>query len=250
MSFPGVEREASPAVDPQRLPAHVAVIMDGNGRWAEAQGLPRTAGHRAGIEAVRSVITAARELGIGTLTLFAFSTENWSRPALEVDFLMSLPQLFLEKELSDLERRNVRVTAVGRLSELPVSTLRAVERAMERTRNNSGLRVNFAINYGGRAELVDVARRLAERAVQKKLDPSQIDEQTFADCLYTRGIPDPDLLIRPSGELRISNFLLWQLAYAELWFSPVLWPDFRQEHFLAAISEYQNRKRRFGRIQS
>lgn len=237
-------------VNPGNLPRHVAIIMDGNGRWAHRRGLPRVAGHRAGMKAVKEVTRAADEIGIQVLTLYAFSTENWKRPPEEVDYLMRLPQEFLDRELQELDEHGVRVRLIGETDGLPPHTLRAVEAAMGRTRNNRGLILNFALNYGARAELVNAVRSIARRVQDGELGPEDVDEATISAALQTRDLPDPDLLIRTSGELRISNFLLWQIAYSELWFTDVLWPDFTREHLFEAVRAYQSRKRRFGGVGS
>ncbi|MFO0687224.1 MAG: isoprenyl transferase [Myxococcota bacterium] len=237
---------STPEISPARVPRHVAIIMDGNGRWATARGQGRNAGHRAGIQSVREVIRAARDLGIEILTLYAFSLENWNRPRTEVAVLMSLLEEYLEKELDEVVAHDGRVRTIGRLDRLPASTRRAVERAVARTADNRGMQVVFALSYGGRAELVDAARRIARDAEQGKLDPESLDEKGFAAYLYAPDLPDPDLLIRTGGEQRVSNFLLWQIAYAELHLCDRMWPDFRRPDLEAAIADYQRRERRFG----
>jgi undecaprenyl diphosphate synthase len=231
-----------------RVPAHVAVIMDGNGRWAAARGLPRYRGHSAGAKSVRDAIEGAIEAGVQYLTLFAFSQENWSRPALEIDALMRLLRRYARQERDELKRQGVEVRVFGDLDRLAAAPRRAVDEIEEHTRGGARLRLNLMISYGARAEIARAARVLAERVQRGELAPEEIDEATFARELYTAHIPDPDLLIRTSGEQRISNFLLWQLAYTELYITPVLWPDFRREHLFQAISEYQRRERRFGRV--
>jgi undecaprenyl diphosphate synthase len=228
------------------LPRHVAVIMDGNGRWAERRGLDRIEGHRAGIESVRAVVRAAHELGVGQLTLYAFSTENWNRPKGEVDALMALLEHYLEAELDELDRNGIRLRAMGRLERLPASVRARLEAAMQRTRDNREMVVLFALSYGGRTEIVDAARRIAREVEQGKLDPEQIDEKVFAAYLYAPDLPEPDLLIRTGGESRVSNFLLWQIAYAEIHVTDVMWPDFRKGDLVDAILSYQNRERRYG----
>ncbi|MBC7104435.1 MAG: isoprenyl transferase [Firmicutes bacterium] len=233
-------------VDPGRLPRHIAIIMDGNGRWASRRGLPRTFGHRAGVESLRRVVELCAELGIPVLTVFAFSTENWKRPQEEVNVLMDLLVEYLHREAHELERNGIRVCAIGRLDELPAPARGAVREITARTAKNERMVLNLALNYGGRTELVDAARRLAAEVLDGSLRVEEIDESRMAEALYTAGLPDPDLVIRPSGEMRISNFLLWQVAYAELWVTPVLWPDFRRVHLLEAILDYQRRERRFG----
>ncbi len=230
------------------VPAHVAVIMDGNGRWARARGLPRIKGHAAGMKAVREVIEGAIEAGVAELTLYAFSQENWNRPAAEVAALMRLLQRYVEKEREELKRQGVRVRVHGDRSRLSAGPGRALAEIEAHTRGGSKLRLNLMISYGSRSEIVRAARRLAERVQAGELDPSQIDETVLGRELYMADSPDPDLLIRTSGEQRLSNFLLWQLAYTELHIVPTLWPDFRREHLFEAILDYQKRERRFGRV--
>ncbi|MFL5382506.1 MAG: polyprenyl diphosphate synthase [Longimicrobiaceae bacterium] len=230
------------------VPRHVAVIMDGNGRWARERGRPREFGHRAGMRAVREAVEAAAEAGVEVLTLFAFSQENWHRPQGEVAALMALLELYVRRERRELKEKGVEVHAVGELHLLGPRTRAAIESIVEHTRGGRKLRLNLAISYGSRTEIVRAARRLAERVREGTLMPGEIDESLFAGELYMPGDPDPDLLIRTSGELRISNFMLWQLAYTELYVTPVLWPDFTREHFYAALVEYQRRERRFGRV--
>ncbi|MBC7340063.1 MAG: isoprenyl transferase [Firmicutes bacterium] len=227
------------------LPRHVAIIMDGNGRWARQRGLPRLAGHRAGLESIRQVVTACGELGIGVLTLYAFSTENWKRPAEEVRGLMDLLVEYVDRELDSLVKNGVRVRVIGHPEELPPRAQEALERVRQRTAGGQRLELVVALNYGGRREITDACRRFVADVVAGNADP-RVDEETFASYLDTAGLPDPDLLIRPSGELRISNFLLWQSAYTEFWFTPVLWPDFRPVHLAEALADYQRRRRRFG----
>ncbi|HEX6988539.1 MAG TPA: isoprenyl transferase [Bacillota bacterium] len=228
------------------LPRHVAIIMDGNGRWAHQRGLPRIAGHRASVEAVRDVVRFAGELGLEVLTLYAFSTENWKRPRPEVDALMDLLVDHVHSDLDELHANDVQVRVIGRVDELPPAPRAAVQRAMDRTAQNRGLRLVLALNYGGRRELADACARLAARVAEGELRPGDIDERTVSQALYTAGLPDPDLLIRTSGELRISNFLLWQLAYTEFWVTDVCWPDFRRQHLAEALEAFQRRDRRFG----
>ncbi|WEK56158.1 MAG: isoprenyl transferase [Candidatus Cohnella colombiensis] len=232
----------------EKIPEHVAIIMDGNGRWAKARGLPRIAGHHSGMKAIKRITKAADRIGVKVLTLYAFSTENWKRPKPEVEFLMKLPQEFLSLELDELVENNVQVKMMGNRDPLPNHTVIAVEEAVKRTQHNTGLILNFALNYGSRDEMVEVARELAKDAVSGKLDPDSITEQHFSNRLLSNGLPDPDLLIRTSGELRLSNFMLWQLAYSEFWFTDVYWPDFSEEHLMDAIREYQRRARRYGGI--
>lgn len=230
------------------VPAHVAVIMDGNGRWARGRGLPRFRGHAAGMTSVRDVIEGAIEAGVGVLTLFTFSQENWSRPPAEVAALMQLLQRYVAREKAELKRQGVQVRVFGDLDRMPPSPRRAVEHIVDFTRGGTQLKLNLMLSYGGRAEIVRAARRLAEQVQAGSLAPEAIDENRFAAELYTADVPDPDLLIRTSGEQRISNFLLWQLAYTELYLTPVLWPDFRREQLWEAIVDYQKRERRFGRV--
>jgi len=231
-----------------RIPRHVAIIMDGNGRWAKARGLPRAAGHHSGMKAVKRITQAADRLGVEYLTMYAFSTENWKRPKAEVDFLMKLPQEFLSIELDDLIRNNVQVKMMGVRDLLPDFTLDAIEEAVRRTENNTGLVLNFALNYGSRMEIVEAARLIARQAASGELSPDAIDEGTIQRSLLSGDLPDPDLLIRTSGELRLSNFMLWQLAYSEFWFTDVYWPEFSETHFHDAIREYQRRARRYGGV--
>ncbi|MAR51751.1 MAG: isoprenyl transferase [Propionibacteriaceae bacterium] len=238
---------ACPAeIDSERLPRHLAVIMDGNGRWAQSRGLPRAMGHRAGVEALKSTLRRCSDWGVKALTAYAFSTENWSRPGDEVNFLMTLFERVLERELQALEAERVRIRFLGDLEPLPSRLQSLISEATNRTERNDGIHFNVCTNYGGRHELVVAARRLAERASRGELDPSQINESTLAGELFTAGEIDPDLLIRTSGEHRISNFLLWQLAYAEIHVTDVLWPDFDREALIGAFQDYQSRTRRFG----
>lgn len=239
-----------PQLDPQRLPAHVALIMDGNGRWARQRGLPRVMGHRAGVETLKRTLRLCSDWGIGALTCYAFSTENWSRPGEEVAFLMTLFERVLARELEGLMKEQVRIRFLGDLAQLPEGLQSLIADATARTASNSGIHFNVCTNYGGRRELVHAARRLAERAAAGQLDPAAIDEALFAAELHTAGEVDPDLLIRTSGERRLSNFLLWQLAYAELHITDVLWPDFDEAALLAALLDYQGRQRRFGGVEA
>ena len=242
---PGSPEEAvARQIDFTRLPAHVAIIMDGNGRWAGQRRLPRVEGHRAGIESVRSVVETSARLGIGVLTLYAFSVENWKRPRTEINTLMMLLKRYVRLELQTLLKNNIRFRVIGRADALRGDVQEELQAAMVRTAANEGMQFNIALNYGGRAEIVDAVRRLIERGVPA----AEIDEGLFAEHLYTAGQPDPDLLIRTSGELRISNFLLWQIAYSEIWVTETLWPDFRSRHLLEAIVAYQKRDRRYGGI--
>lgn len=228
-----------------RLPAHIAIIMDGNGRWAAQRHLPRVEGHRAGIDSVREVVETSARLGIGVLTLYAFSVENWKRPPSEVSTLMSLLKRYLRLELNTLLKNNIRFEVVGRRDELAPDIQNELRRGEEKTAGNKGMLFNIALNYSGRAEIVDAVRR----AIAAGIPPDDLDERRFAEFLYTAGQPDPDLLIRTSGEMRVSNFLLWQIAYAEIWVTDTLWPDFRRRHLLEAIVAYQKRDRRYGGIQ-
>lgn len=228
------------------LPGHVAIIMDGNGRWAAQRHLPRVEGHRAGIDSVRDVVEASARLGIRVLTLYAFSMENWKRPRSEVSTLMMLLKRYLRLELDTLMRNNIQFRVIGREGELAPDIREELKSAQAETASNTGMLFNIALNYGGRAEIVDAARRAIVAAVA----PDDLDEQRFADYLYTAGQPDPDLLIRTSGEMRVSNFLLWQIAYAEIWVTDTLWPDFRCRHLLEAVAAYQKRDRRYGGIKS
>jgi len=236
------------SIDFDRLPRHVAVIMDGNGRWAKLRHKRRVEGHRAGIASVREVVETSARLGLQVLTLYAFSVENWKRPKAEVSTLMALLKRYLRMELQTLLGNNIRFKVIGRPDELPRDVRDELERGMERTRDGTGLLFNIALNYGGRAEITDAVRRLAGDLLANGRDPGRIDERTLSSYLYTAGQPDPDLLIRTSGEMRVSNFLLWQIAYAEIWVTDVLWPDFRRKHLLQAIADYQKRERRYGGI--
>ena len=237
-------------IDKSKVPVHVAIIMDGNGRWANKRGLPRIAGHRAGAQAIREVVRSAPEIGVKYLTLYTFSVENWKRPKQEVAGLMKLFEERLKQEIDELDTNGVRLNVIGRMGELPVSTRRAFGEAIERTAGNKKLFLNVALNYGGRTEILDAVRSLAEKAGGGEIDPAAIDLNMFSSFLYTAGQPDPELLIRTSSEYRISNFLLWQIAYTELWVTPILWPDFSRKDFLEAIYDFQQRKRRFGGLEA
>lgn len=228
------------------LPRHVAVIMDGNGRWATGRGLTRVQGHRRGKESVREIVETAREIGIEVLTLYAFSSENWNRPEREVGALMSLLRRYLRTELKKMMRYEIRLRAIGNLRKLPSDVLTELRQVERQTRNNKRMTVQLAVSYGGREEIVRAARALAREVRDGNLKPEQIDEDSFAGALDTAGIPDPDLLIRTSGEQRISNFMMWQLAYTEIYITDILWPDFRRDEFLAAMESYKERQRRFG----
>ena len=232
----------------QNIPHHIAIIMDGNGRWAKKRGLPRIAGHHEGMKVVKKIVREANNLGVGVLTLYAFSTENWKRPKDEVDFLMRLPEQFLTTYLKELVEKNVQVRIIGDESRLPAHTKRAVDEAKIQTEHNDGMVLNFALNYGSRHEITEAIKQIAEDARSGKVDPEAIDESLVSSYLLTRANPDPDLLIRTSGELRLSNFMLWQLAYTELWFTKVYWPDFTEAHLKEAITQYNLRSRRFGDV--
>ncbi|MBI3669110.1 MAG: isoprenyl transferase [Acidobacteria bacterium] len=233
-------------LDPRQFPQHIAIIMDGNGRWAQRRHLPRVAGHRAGVKSAREVIETCARLKIQALTLYAFSLENWRRPKAEIDFLMRLLREYLRKELPVIHKNNIRLVVIGRPEQLPAEVQRDVAQAMELTAPNSGMRLAVALNYGGRAELVDAFNAILERVRHNGGASFRVDEQTIADHLYTAGLPDPDLLIRTSGEMRLSNFLLWQIAYAEIYVTETLWPDFSRAHLLEALVDFQKRERRYG----
>jgi undecaprenyl diphosphate synthase len=242
------EHELLRCIDFTRLPRHIAVIMDGNGRWARARHKRRVEGHRAGIDAVREAVETSARLGVQVLTLYAFSVENWKRPKTEVSTLMALLKRYLRMELQTLLRNNIRFRVIGRMDELAPDVQRELVAGMQRTSSCTGLVFNIALNYGGRAEITDAVRRLVAEAQSNGGLQKPIDEALIASYLYTAGQPDPDLLIRTSGEMRVSNFLLWQIAYAEIWVTDVLWPDFRRRHLLQAVLDYQKRERRYGGI--
>ncbi|MCW5205319.1 isoprenyl transferase [Desulfobulbus sp. F5] len=231
----------------QPLPVHVAIIMDGNGRWAKDRHQPRLFGHKAGVDSVREIVEAAREIGIRHLTLYAFSTENWQRPGLEVKGLMMLLKTFLQAELDAMKKNGIRLDCFGQKERLPDDARAVLERVIAETADCPGLRLNLALSYGSRTEMLRAVRELGSRCAAGQLRPEEIDEQLFSNCLYSAGQPDPDLLIRTSGEQRLSNFLLWQLSYAELYFTETRWPDFRREQFLEALQIYASRQRRFGK---
>ena len=239
--------ELKARIDPERVPGHVAIIMDGNGRWAKQHGEHRIVGHANGVRSVREALTGAREIGVKHLTLYAFSTENWNRPESEVNALMDLLVKTVVDELAELHANSVRLKAIGDLESLPDTCRDTLKDASRRTAGNDRITLTLALSYSARWELTEMARRIAVKAKAGELDPASIDESTVSANLCTAGTPDPELLIRTSGELRISNFLLWQIAYAELWFTPVLWPDFRKEHLFNAVLDYQSRERRFGK---
>ena len=229
-------------------PLHVAIVMDGNGRWAKQRGLPRSLGHRAGVESLKRTVSAAAKLGVGSLTVFGFSTENWSRPAAEVAELMALPKRYFETDLARLHREGVRVRVIGRRAGLSNELLKLIDDAHARTKDNTAFNLNIAFNYGGQADIADAARRFAEEVAAGRRAPQDLDESLFAGLLATAGTPPPDLIVRPSGEQRLSNFLLWEAAYAELVFQDVLWPDYGEEHLKAALAQFAARDRRYGAI--
>jgi undecaprenyl diphosphate synthase len=233
-------------LDADRLPQHIAVIMDGNGRWAQRRHLPRVAGHRAGVQSARSVIETCAKLGIRALTLYAFSMENWRRPKTEIDFLMRLLREYLRKEIPSIQRNNIRMLVIGRSDQLPEAVRADIDRAMEQTSGNTGMKLAVALNYGGRAELVDAFNRILDRVRNNGLANARVDEEMISQHLYTAGLPDPDLLIRTSGEMRVSNFLLWQIAYAEIYVTETLWPDFSRAQLYEALLDFQKRERRYG----
>ncbi len=233
-------------IDKSKIPRHIAVIMDGNGRWADRKGLPRIMGHHAGIESVRATVRAASKIGIKFLTLYTFSTENWKRPQAEVNALMDMLEGLLHSELEELHKNNVQIKAIGRIDELPLKVRKALDNSIKVTSQNSGLVLVLAINYGGRQEIVDAVKKIIKNC--HKYKKGKVDVETFRKFLYDSNIPYPDLIIRTSGELRLSNFLIWESAYSELWVTKTLWPDFRKRHLLKAIAHYQKRKRKFGGI--
>ncbi|MCM3291685.1 isoprenyl transferase [Paenibacillus sp. MER 180] len=234
---------------PDNIPQHVAIIMDGNGRWAKKRGLPRVAGHHSGMKAVKRVTIAANDMGVKVLTMYAFSTENWKRPKDEVDFLMKLPQEFLAIELEELIEKNVQVRMMGYRDRLPKHTILALEEAIEKTKHNTGLILNFALNYGSQREIVEGVRDIVRKVKTGEIEVGSIDESMIHDHLLSSSLPDPDLLIRTSGEMRLSNFMLWQIAYSELWFTNDYWPEFTERHLMEAVIEYQRRTRRYGGLQ-
>lgn len=234
--------------DPAGLPRHVAVIMDGNGRWAKKRLLNRVRGHEKGVESVRTIVRACREFEIPYLTLYAFSTENWQRPQNEIKALMSLLKSFLKKELPEMRKQQIRLAVIGQIHRLPQDVFKALEAAMDETSGNEKMTLNLALSYGGRTEITDMVKAIGRKVARGEVNPDEIDQGVVADHLYTSGIPDPDLMIRTSGEMRISNFLLWQLAYAEIFVTPTLWPDFSRDEFLDILHQYQKRDRRFGKV--
>ena len=235
-------------ISKESLPKHVAIIMDGNGRWAEKHAFPRVRGHRKGAESVRTIVTLCRELGIGYLTLYAFSEENWKRPPHEVNALMKLLGSFLKRELKEMKENGIRLNVIGRTEKLPTNTREVLLDTIRQTSDGSKMVLTLALSYGGRQEILDAVRALAVKVKNGVMDPENISEDQFSGSLYTSGMPDPDLLIRTSGEYRISNFLLWQISYSEIYITPTLWPDFGEAEFLKALSEYQKRDRRFGAV--
>jgi len=237
-------------LDPANLPAHVAVIMDGNGRWAKKKMLNRVKGHEKGADTVRMIVRASRELGISVLTLYAFSTENWQRPGTEINALMTLLKRFLKSERQEMLDNNIRLNTIGEIERLPDSVSTQLQETMQASQNNSGMILNLALSYGARPEIVRMAQQLSAAAAAGNLKPEAIDEETVSNHLYTRNIPDPDLLIRTSGEMRISNFLLWQIAYSEIYITDTLWPDFNRDEYIAILKDYQGRDRRYGKVKT
>ena len=240
------EEELMDKLDRARLPVHIAIIMDGNGRWAKMKGLSRIEGHRAGVSTVKEIVLFCNNLGIKILTLYTFSTENWKRPKVEVRALMSILRRYLRKEIEELKKQGIRLKVIGRLSELPLLVRRELENGIKATSENHGLILNLALNYGGRVDILDGVRKLVEDIQEGKCTLKDLNEELFSRYLYTSGLPDPDMLIRTAGEMRVSNFLLWQISYAEIWVTPTYWPDFHRAHLLQAIVDYQTRDRRFG----
>ena len=248
MTAPIVSQDLPADLSPEKLPSHVAVIMDGNGRWAKRQGLPRIMGHKAGVDTLKNLLRCCRDWGIQALTAYAFSTENWGRPLEEVEFLMTLFERVLRRELREMMQENVKIRFVGNLQVLPRTLQAEIERSMADTQHNRGIQFTVATNYGGRQEILHATKAIAHQIQQGIIQPEQIDQKLFESHLYTAGIGDPDLLIRTSGEMRISNFLLWQLAYAEIYITQSLWPDFDRAEFHRALAAYQQRDRRFGKV--
>ena len=235
-------------IDMSRVPTHIAIIMDGNGRWAKERNLPRALGHRAGVETIRRIVKECNKLGVKYLTLYAFSTENWNRPLEEVNSLMKLLVEYLKNEFEELNSNDVVINSIGNISKLPQICREELNNAYEKTKGNKGLILNLALNYGGRNEIIDAVKEISLDLANRKISKDEITEELFSKYMYTKEMPDPDLIIRPSGELRLSNFLLWQSAYSELWFSDVNWPDFQEKQLKLAISDYQKRDRRFGKV--
>ena len=235
-------------LDMEKIPEHIGIIMDGNGRWAKAKGSPRTVGHKAGVETIRRILKEAQRLGVKYITLYAFSTENWKRPKEEVGALMKLLVQYFRLELNELHENGVVVNTIGDISKLPKECIEEIKKAKEKTKNNTGIVMNLALNYGGRDEIVRAVKLLTKDVAEGKISPEEIDEKSIENYLYTAGMPDPDMIIRPSGEQRLSNFLLWQCAYSEFWYSDINWPDFTEQDLRRAIFDFQNRDRRFGGI--
>ncbi|MFH2044206.1 MAG: isoprenyl transferase [Pseudomonadota bacterium] len=235
-------------LDTSKLPRHIAIIMDGNGRWAEKRLMNRIKGHESGSEAVRTIVRSCREIGISVLTLFAFSTENWQRPKIEISALMTLLKNFLDSEVKEMMENNIHLNAIGQIQKLPEGVRKSLKKTMDLTVKNNGMLLNLALSYGGRAELVDMVKIIARKAKDGSIDPDLITDEIVENNLYTTGMPDPDLLIRTSGEMRVSNFLLWQIAYSEIYITDTLWPDFGKEELIKIILNYQNRERRFGNV--
>ena len=256
MKSSSISHDVLNGIDKNKLPKHIAIIMDGNGRWAGKKGLPRTAGHKKGMDTVDMAVTACKNLGIKVLTLYAFSTENWRRPEKEVNFLMRLLKTYLILQRAKLMKNNIRLNVIGRINELPEFVQKELAKSLKVTRNNNSMTLNLALNYGGRVEIIDAVRKILKdvMASKKDINPevaiNSIDEDTFSNYLYTSGLPDPDLLIRTSGEIRVSNFLLWQIAYSEIYVTDILWPDFKEEDLHMAVLNYQQRERRFGGVKS
>ena len=244
-----LQRLAEAGLGPERLPAHVAIIMDGNGRWARQRGLPRVEGHARGVTSVRATVEECCRLGIGQLTLYCLSSENWKRPQAELDFLMALLEQYLVQERAEILEQNIRFCTIGRRSELPPPVLKEIDENARLSRDNTGMRLCLAINYGARTEILDAVRSLAQQVRDGSLSPEQIDEDAISGALYTAGMPDPDLLVRTAGEMRVSNFLLWQISYAELWVTEKCWPDFDAELLRQALRDYAGRTRRFGGLE-
>ena len=249
-TLPKINSELSKVIDKQRVPKHVAIIMDGNGRWASKKGLPRSFGHNQGVSVLKEIIKVSKNLGCKILTVFAFSTENWTRPVKEVDFLINLFEKVLKNEINELHKESIKIKFLGDLSPFPETLKYAINSSENLTENNKNFTLNICLNYGGRQEIVKVAKQLAVKSFSREINPNDIDEELFNSELLTQGIQDPEVLVRTSGEQRISNFLLWQLAYSEIYVADVLWPDFNEEEFLKAIIDYQSRNRRFGGIES
>ncbi|MCR6515274.1 MAG: isoprenyl transferase [Clostridium sp.] len=242
----GTEEEI--ALDMENIPKHIAIIMDGNGRWAKKRKLPRTMGHKAGVETIRRILKEASNLGVKYMTLYAFSTENWKRPKDEVNALMKLLVQYLRKEINELHKNGVRINVLGDISMLPKECIDEIEKSVEKTKNNTGITMNIALNYGGRDEIIRSIKLIAQDVLDGKIEIDAIEEDTVNNYLYTKGVPDPDIIIRPSGEQRLSNFLLWQCAYSEFWYSDICWPDFTEDDLHKAIYDFQQRDRRFGGI--